>query len=64
MILVSAQGPNSSFFFFCGTFIRLGDLFGHGLGLGLGPGLDNIKRCLMPCNQRNLISEKLLIKVS
>ena len=37
MILVSDQGPNPSFFFFCGTFIQLGGL----LGQGLGPGLDN-----------------------
>ena len=42
VILVSAQGPNPSFFFFWGTFIRLGGLLGQGLGLGLGPGLDNI----------------------
>ena len=42
MILVSAQGPNPSLFFFGGTFIQLGGLFGQGLGLGLGPGLDNI----------------------
>ena len=41
VILVSAQGPNTSFFFFGGTFIWLGGLFGQGLGLGLGPGLDN-----------------------
>ena len=38
---MSAQGPNPSFFFFLGTFIPLGGLFGQGLGLGLGPGLDN-----------------------
>ena len=31
----------SFFFFFWGTVIRLGGLFGQGLGLGLGPGLDN-----------------------
>ena len=37
VILVSAQGPNPSFFFYWGTFIRLGGLFGQ----GLGPGLDN-----------------------
>ena len=37
VILVSAQGPNPSFFFFWGTFIRLGGL----LGPGFGPGLDN-----------------------
>ena len=43
VILVSAQGPNPSFFFFWGTFIRLGGLFGQGLGLGLGPGLDNLR---------------------
>ena len=41
VILVSAQRPNPSFFFFWGTFIRLGGLLGQGLGLGLGPGLDN-----------------------
>ena len=41
VILASAQGPNASFFFFGGTFIRLGGLLGQGLGLGLGPGLDN-----------------------
>ena len=41
VILVSAQGPNPSFFFFWGTFIRLEGLLGQGLGLGLGPGLDN-----------------------
>ena len=41
VILVSALGPNPSFFFFGGTFIQLGGLFGQGLGLGLGPGLDN-----------------------
>ena len=41
VILVSAQGPNPSFFFFWGTLIRLGGLLGQGLGLGLGPGLDN-----------------------
>ena len=35
VILESAQGPNTSFFLFGGTFIRLG-------GLGLGPGLDNL----------------------
>ena len=40
VILVSAQGPNTSFFLFLGTFNRLGGLLGHGLGLGLGPGLD------------------------
>ena len=38
VIIVSAQGPNPSFFLFFGTFIRLGGL----LGPGLGPGLDNI----------------------
>ena len=41
VILVSAQGPNPSLFFFGGTFIQFGGLFGQGLGLGLGPGLDN-----------------------
>ena len=43
VILVSAQGPNPSFFFFLGTFIQLGGLLGQGPGLGLGPGLDNKK---------------------
>ena len=41
VILVSALGPNPSFFFFWGTFIQLGGLLGQGPGLGLGPGLDN-----------------------
>ena len=40
VILVSALGPNPSFFLFGGTFIQLGGLFGQGPGLGLGPGLD------------------------
>ena len=39
-IIVSAQGPNPSFFFFWGTFIQLGSL----LGQGLGPGLDKRKK--------------------
>ena len=39
VILVSARGPNPSFFLFWGTFIQLGGLLGK--GLGLGPGLDN-----------------------
>ena len=38
VIFESAQVPNSSFFFF----FRLWGLLGHGLGLGFGPGLDNI----------------------
>ena len=42
MILVSALGPNPSFFLYWGTFIQLGGLLGQGPGLGLGPGLDNI----------------------
>ena len=44
VILVSAQGPNPSFFLFLGggNFIRLGGLFGPGLGLGLRPGLDSL----------------------
>ena len=46
VILVSALGPNHSFFFFGGTFIQLGGLLGQELGLGLGlgprqPRLDN-----------------------
>ena len=43
VILVSALGPNPSFFLFLGTFIQLGGLFGPGQGLGLGPGLDNFR---------------------
>ena len=39
VILVSALGPNPSFFLF--SFIQLGGLLGQGPGLGLGPGLDN-----------------------
>ena len=35
VILVSALGPNPSFFLFLGNFTQ------QGLGLGLGPGLDN-----------------------
>ena len=34
-------GSPSNFFLFWGAFIQLGGLFGQGLGLGLGPGLDN-----------------------
>ena len=41
VILVSAHGPNPSFFLFWGTFIQLGGLLGQGPGLRLGPGLDN-----------------------
>ena len=41
VILVSAQGPNPSFFLLWGTFTQHGGLLGQGLGLGLGPGLDN-----------------------
>ena len=41
VILVSAQGPNPSFFLFWGTFIQLGGLLGQEPGLVLGPGLDN-----------------------
>ena len=47
MILVSALGPNPSFFLFWGTFIQLGGLLGQGPGLGLGPGLDNKGRNLL-----------------
>ena len=43
VIIVSALGPNPSFFFFWGTFIQLGGLLGQGPGLGLGPGLDDNK---------------------
>jgi len=47
VILVSALGPNPSFFLFRGTFIQLGGLLGQGPGLGLGPGLDNYNRELV-----------------
>ena len=40
-ILVSALGPNPSFYNFLETFIQLGGLLGQGLGLGLGPRLYN-----------------------
>ena len=40
VILVSALGPNPSYFLFWGTFIQLWGLLGQGHGLGLGPGLD------------------------
>ena len=40
VIIVSALGPNPSFFLFRGTFIQLWGLLGQGPGLGLGPGLD------------------------
>ena len=40
-ILVSALGPNPSLFLFWVTFNQHGSLVGQGLGLGLGPGLDN-----------------------
>ena len=39
MKIVSAEGPNPSFFLFGGLLFR-GSL-GQGLGFGLGPGLDN-----------------------
>ena len=38
MILVSAQGPNPSFFLFLGDFYSTWSL----LGPGFGPGLDNL----------------------
>ena len=41
VILVSALGPNPSFFLFGGTFIQRRGLVGQQLGLGLRPGLDN-----------------------
>ncbi len=44
VILVSALGPNPSFFLFWATLIQLGGLLGQ--GLGLGPGLDNTVICL------------------
>ena len=57
VILVSALGPNPSFFLFWGTFIQLGGLLGQGpgLGLGLGPGLDNLfkKGILADCKLNN-----------
>ena len=47
VILVSAKGPNPSFFFNWGTFIQLGGLLGQGLGLRLRPGLDNFRFALV-----------------
>ena len=41
VILVSALGPNLSFFPFLGDFYSTWGLLGQGPGLGLGPGLDN-----------------------
>ena len=40
-ILLSTLGPNPFFSLFSGTYIQLKGLSGQGLGLGLGPGLDN-----------------------
>ena len=39
VILVSAQGQNPSFFFFCGTFIQLGTCLDKGLDSDLDQGL-------------------------
>ena len=39
VILVSAQGPNPSFFFFGGTFIQLGACWDKGLDSDLDHGL-------------------------
>ena len=52
VILVSALGPNPSFFLFWGTFIRLGGLLGQGLEPELG--LDNI-------TTRNILNVKLML---
>ncbi len=52
VILVSALGPNPSFFLFWGTFIRLGGLLGRGLEPELG--LDNIRT-------RNILNVKLML---
>ena len=49
VILVSALGPNPSFFLFGGTFIQLGGLFGQGPRLGLEPGLDNYQFSCVVC---------------
>ena len=40
VILVSALGPNTSFFLLGGTFIQLWGLLEQGLGLRFGPGLN------------------------
>ena len=55
----SVSPRSKSFFFFWrgGTFIRLGGLFGQGLGLGLGPGLDK-------CSQYGIFRESKLRSVS
>ena len=53
---MSAKGPNHSFFYLGGTFIRLGGLFGQ--GLGLGPGLDNREqRSLLSCRVRKVFNK-------
>ena len=53
MIIVSAQGPNPSFFLFFGTFIQLGGL----LGPGLGPGLDNFRTSKMLSHNKKFYIE-------
>ena len=50
----------SFFFFYWGTIIHLGGLFGQGLGLGLGPGLDN---CWMDQGDHSRYWTILLLKV-
>ena len=47
---VSPRSKSFFFFFFVGTFIQLGGLFGQGLGPGLGPGLDNSFPPFLRCN--------------
>ena len=56
VIIVSALGPNPSFFLFRGTFIQLGGLLGQGHGLGLGPGLDNSEESSF-CHDKKFISQ-------
>ena len=49
VILVSALGPNPSFFLFWGTFIHLGGLLGQGPDLDLDQGLTiiDLVKCLL-----------------
>ena len=61
VILVSAQGPNPSFFFFWGTFIQLGTCLDKGLDSDLDKGLtintttdpDNSSHVLVYYNARS-----------
>ena len=62
VIIVSALGPNSSFFLFWGTFIQLGGLLGQGPGLGLGPGLDNFSVIFSDIHKVPVLIAKLMTR--